>query len=126
MIGAIIGDMAGSRFEFDPTNDYNFELFTEESSFTDDTVCTVAVAEALLKGRDHGGSIHAWRRCCPHPMDDHGGRFALWGRSTIQGHAPVGNRPAQRNQSRPGFHDVSVNVPFPKDHCHRVEEELYP
>ena len=79
MIGAIIGDMAGSRFEFDPTNDYNFELFTEESGFTDDTVCTVAVAEALLKGRDHGGSIHAWRRCCPHPMDDHGGRFVCGG-----------------------------------------------
>ena len=28
MLGAIIGDIVGSRWEFDPTNDYNFELFS--------------------------------------------------------------------------------------------------
>ena len=47
MLGAIIGDIAGSRYEFDRTNDYNFEMFTEESGFTDDTICTVAVADAF-------------------------------------------------------------------------------
>ena len=43
MIGAIIGDIVGSRFEFDNTNDFNFELFTEECAYTDDTICTIAV-----------------------------------------------------------------------------------
>lgn len=38
MLGAIIGDIVGSRFEFNNTDNYNFELFTEESTFTDDTL----------------------------------------------------------------------------------------
>ena len=60
MLGAIIGDIAGSRFEFTPTNDYNFELFTKACDYTDDTICTVAVADALLRGRDFGESMHDW------------------------------------------------------------------
>lgn len=50
MLGAIIGDIVGSCWEFNPTNDYNFELFSDKNSFTDDTICTVAVADALLHG----------------------------------------------------------------------------
>ena len=81
MLGAIIGDIVGSRWEFNPTNDYNFELFSDENGFTDDTICTVAVADALLKGRDFGESIHDWCRRYPHPMGGYGGRFAQWVRS---------------------------------------------
>lgn len=47
MLGAIIGDIVGSRFEFNNTDNYNFELFTEESTFTDDTICTIAIAHAI-------------------------------------------------------------------------------
>ena len=54
MLGAIIGDIVGSRFAFNPTNDYHFELFGEGCSFTDDTVCTIAIADALLKGKAAG------------------------------------------------------------------------
>ena len=54
MLGAIIGDIVGSRWEFNPTNDYDFEWLSDENGFTDDTICTVAVADALLKGRDLG------------------------------------------------------------------------
>lgn len=54
MYGAISGDIIGSRFEFDrggKTKD--FELFTSECDFTDDTVMTVAVADGLMKaGKD--------------------------------------------------------------------------
>lgn len=54
MIGAILGDMIGAPYEFDrgdKTKD--FPLFSEESQFTDDSVMTVAVAEALLgMGKD--------------------------------------------------------------------------
>jgi ADP-ribosylglycohydrolase len=78
MLGAIIGDIVGSRFEFHPTNDYHFELFTPECSFTDDTICTIAVADALLKGRDYGESIHEWCRRYPNPMGGYGGRFRQW------------------------------------------------
>ena len=81
MLGAIIGDIVGSRFEFNPTNNYNFELFTDECGFTDDTICTVAVADAILRDREFGESIHDWCRRYPHPMGSYGGRFAQWVRS---------------------------------------------
>lgn len=79
MLGAIIGDIVGSRWEFDPTNDYNFPLFSEENSFTDDTICTIAVADALLHGSDdYGKFIHKWCRKYPHPMGGYGWRFSEW------------------------------------------------
>lgn len=81
MLGAIIGDIVGSRWEFNPTNDYNFEWLSDENGFTDDTICTVAVTDALLKGRDFGESIHEWCNRYPHPMGGYGGRFAQWVRS---------------------------------------------
>ena len=97
MIGAIIGDIVGSRWEFNPTNDYNFELFSDENGFTDDTICTVAVADALLKGRDYGESIHEWCRRYPHPMGGYGGRFAQWVRSdNPQPYGSYGNGAAMR------------------------------
>lgn len=78
MLGAIIGDIVGSRWEFNPTNDYNFEWLSAENDFTDDTICTVAVADALLKGKDFGESIHDWCNRYPHPMGGYGGRFRRW------------------------------------------------
>ena len=81
MLGAIIGDVVGSRWEFNPTNDYNFEWLSDENGFTDDTICTVAVADALLHGRNFGESIHDWCNRYPHPMGGYGGRFAQWVRS---------------------------------------------
>ena len=78
MIGAIIGDIVGSRWEFNPTNNYNFEWLSDENSFTDDTICTVAVADALLKGRKFGESIHEWCRKYPNPKGGYGGRFSEW------------------------------------------------
>ena len=48
MLGAVIGDIAGSVYEFSNTKDYNFEMFPTGSNFTDDTVMTMAVAEWAL------------------------------------------------------------------------------
>ena len=48
MFGAIIGDVVGSRFEFNERKSKDFELFTKGCTFTDDTVMTLAVAKALL------------------------------------------------------------------------------
>ena len=78
MLGAIIGDIVGSRWEFDPTNDYNFEWLSEENGFTDDTICTVAVADALLHDKDFGETIHEWCNRYPNPKGGYGGRFAMW------------------------------------------------
>lgn len=82
MLGAIIGDIIGSRWEFNPTNDYNFELFSDKNSFTDDTICTIAVADAILhNSNDYGKYIHEWCRRYPNPMGGYGGSFAQWVRS---------------------------------------------
>ena len=51
MFGAIIGDIVGSRFEFDNCKSKEFELFTNTCDYTDDTVMTLAVAKALLSSR---------------------------------------------------------------------------
>lgn len=78
MIGAIIGDIVGSRFEFNNTFDYNFELFGKDCSFTDDTICTIAIADAILKGISYKESILHWCRKYPNPMGAYGGSFSRW------------------------------------------------
>ena len=76
MLGAIVGDIVGSRFEFNNTHRMDFELFTPECGFTDDTVCTVAVADALMRGADFGQALHSW--CRHYPNSGYGGRFRQW------------------------------------------------
>ncbi|MFA7219407.1 MAG: ADP-ribosylglycohydrolase family protein [Synergistaceae bacterium] len=53
MLGSIIGDIIGSCYEFNNTNEIDFDLFSEESTFTDDTVLTVATADAILSGEGY-------------------------------------------------------------------------
>ena len=82
MLGAIIGDIAGSIYEFNNTRDYNFPLFSQKGSFTDDTICTIAVADALMSGADFGSSLRRWCNAYPHPMGGYGASFAAWLRSS--------------------------------------------
>ena len=81
MLGAMIGDIAGSKYEFNNTFDYDFEMFGEGCDFTDDTICTVAVADAILNGRSYQESLLDWCRRYPSPKGAYGGRFAAWIRS---------------------------------------------
>jgi len=87
MYGAILGDIIGSPFEFDrgdKTKD--FKLFSRRSHFTDDSVMTLAVCEALLKvGQDATvkeiedaviTSMQSWGRRYPH--EGYGGYFRCW------------------------------------------------
>lgn len=85
MYGAILGDMIGRPYEFDRGNkSKDFPLFSDESEFTDDTVMTLAVAEALLDGpADEAGmqaqlvrSMQKWGR--RYPRAGYGGRFRRW------------------------------------------------
>ena len=98
MLGAIIGDIVGSRWEFNPTNDYDFEWLSSENAFTDDTICTVAVADAILHGSDdYGKYIHEWCRKYPNPKGAYGGRFSQWVRSdNPQPYGSYGNGSAMR------------------------------
>ena len=51
MIGAIIGDIAGSVWEFHPSKTKDFEFFDRNSQYTDDTVMSLAICEALMACR---------------------------------------------------------------------------
>ena len=104
MLGAIIGDIVGSRFEFNNTSDFNFELFGKGCDFTDDTICTIAVADAILqKGRRKAGDpcyaayLLRWCRRFYNPMGGYGGSFARWIHSeTPQPYNSFGNGSAMR------------------------------
>ena len=97
MIGAIIGDIIGSSREFNNTLDYNFELFPRGSEFTDDTVCTVAVADAILRGIPYRDSLINWCRAYPHPMGGYGASFSRWlASSDPQPYDSFGNGAAMR------------------------------
>lgn len=76
MLGAIAGDIIGSVYEFDNTQDRDFPLFTERSTFTDDTVLTVAVAEHLVTGRSLVDLFH--EAVEHHPCCSWGGGFYKW------------------------------------------------
>jgi len=78
MLGAMIGDIVGSKYEFSNTFDYDFEMFGEGCDFTDDTICTVAIADAILNGRSYQESLLDWCRRYPSPKGAYGGRFAGW------------------------------------------------
>ena len=97
MLGAIIGDIAGSKYEFNNTLDYDFEMFGEGCDFTDDTICTVAIADAILNGRSYQESLLDWCRRYPSPKGAYGGRFAGWIRSLDpQPYNSFGNGSAMR------------------------------
>jgi type I restriction enzyme M protein len=49
MLGAIIGDIAGARFEFNNHRSKDFEIFSDLSFVTDDTVMTIAVGKAIME-----------------------------------------------------------------------------
>lgn len=88
MLGAVIGDIAGSVYEFSNTKDYNFEMFPAGSNFTDDTVMTMAVAEWALNN-DICADIETQTKLLesimvdvaknvPCPMGGYGAGFHTW------------------------------------------------
>lgn len=89
MYGAILGDIIGSPYEFDMGNKSKvFPLFLERSHFTDDSVMTISVAEALLSTYDKSAddiraavilSMKKWGK--KYPNAGYGARFMGWLRS---------------------------------------------
>jgi ADP-ribosylglycohydrolase len=76
MIGAIAGDIIGSRYEGRRSASRDFEFFHERSDFTDDTVCTLAVARALMRDCDFATELRSL--CRNHPWRGYGGMFRKW------------------------------------------------
>jgi len=81
MLGALVGDIIGSVYEFCYTKSTDFELFCGGSNFTDDSVMTLAVAKWLIEDEAH--TIHYLIYCMQelgnrHPYAGYGGRFIGW------------------------------------------------
>lgn len=87
MFGAILGDIIGSPYEFDRgKKTKEFPMFCDRSEFTDDTVMTIAVAEALMDVNEEMGdeaikellvsSMRRWGR--KYPFAGYGMRFSIW------------------------------------------------
>lgn len=80
MLGAIIGDVVGSRYEFNNVRTKDFPLLTKENKYTDDTVMTLAVLEILqnrIFNKDYViDTLKKWGRTYPH--SGYGGRFSKW------------------------------------------------
>lgn len=73
IIGAVIGDIIGSRFEFSKPPTRKVDRFTTTSTLTDDSVMTVAIADALLHGKDYMESMLEWGG--KYPKAGYGNRF---------------------------------------------------
>ena len=88
MLGAIVGDIVGSIYEFDNIRTKEFPLFGRGCEFTDDSIMSLAVADALTRVGDtrdeeilKAAFIRSMKRLgkqYPHPMGGYGGRFGMW------------------------------------------------
>ncbi len=76
MLGAVIGDIVGSVFEFNNHRSVDFPLFCERSTFTDDSVLTFATARVLLDGGDYAQTYQDFAR--RYEGRGYGGRFYQW------------------------------------------------
>ncbi len=76
MLGAIAGDVIGSIFEVRNRKSKDFQLFGRFNRFTDDTVLTVATADALLHDKDYAGKYkqYYWH----YPLAGFGKSFTVW------------------------------------------------
>lgn len=84
MIGAIIGDIVGSRFEWDNHRNKEFELFTRDCFATDDSIMTLAIGKALMESQPDWSNLGDQAVRCmqevgrPYPHCGYGGRFWDW------------------------------------------------
>ena len=78
MIGAIVGDILGSTFEHTSAPARDVPLFRNGSTFTDDTVCTIAICEGMLDGSDPAACLRRW--ASRYPNAGYGASFRLWAR----------------------------------------------
>jgi ADP-ribosylglycohydrolase len=78
MIGAIIGDISGSTYEFSGNKNIAVPLLPADSNYTDDTIMTVGTATAILSHGDYKRAYLEMGRRYPDPMGGYGIRFSSW------------------------------------------------
>jgi ADP-ribosylglycohydrolase len=76
LLGAVAGDVIGSVYEFSGIKDYDLPLFWQKSRPTDDTVLTLAIADAILTGRPYEDCVREY--ALMYPGSGYGGLFAAW------------------------------------------------
>jgi ADP-ribosylglycohydrolase len=82
MLGAIIGDIVGSVYEWNNIKTKDFPLFSDKCFFTDDTVMTIAAADAIMNGGKRDDFIDAYKKWGRlYPNSGYGGSFENWLRS---------------------------------------------
>ena len=103
MLGAIIGDIAGSRFEWNNHKSKDFDLLTYRCRPTDDSVMSLAVAKAILQSKENGTDLAREATSCmqefgrKYPDAGYGGMFSSW--ISAKNHQPYnsfGNGAAMR------------------------------
>ena len=98
MLGAIVGDIVGSIYEFNNHRSKAFPLFGGACDFTDDRVLTVAVADCLMNQGNYAEYIKNYAR--KYPNRGYGGRFAQWIRfESMEPYNSWGNGSAMRVSS---------------------------
>jgi ADP-ribosylglycohydrolase len=109
MLGAISGDIIGSIYEFANFKEYDFPLFSNESDFTDDTVLTIAVADALIHNLDIAKTLKSYT--LKYPNRGYGGTFYEWAHSSsLEPYNSWGNGSAMRTSSIGFFYNNEVDV----------------
>ena len=83
LIGAVIGDIAGSIYEFNPHKSKDINLQNKDMEYTDDTIMTIAVADWILNDKKLTKKglvtrMQQWGRKYPNPMGAYGGMFSQW------------------------------------------------
>lgn len=76
ILGAIAGDVIGSIYEFNPIKTTEFELVQPGMFYTDDSILTVAIADAILHKKDFGKML--WEYGNRYPDGGYGGMFLNW------------------------------------------------
>jgi len=95
LIGAIVGDVVGSIYEGENIKTKKFPLFSPRCFFTDDTVLTVSLADAILKGQSYVANLKQF--CHDYPNRGYGGSFVRWARgSSTEPYNSWGNGAAMR------------------------------
>ena len=83
LMGAVLGDIAGSIYEFNPRKSTDIDLQDKRMDYTDDTIMTIAVADWILNDKKHTKKglvtrMQEWGRKYPNPMGAYGGMFSQW------------------------------------------------
>ena len=119
LYGAIIGGIAGSRFEFAPAPEKNFELFDLSDSFTDDSILTIAIYEAVKFIKEHNitldsrirevfrSKLQYYGKLYPCPKGGYGSMFLSWlERNSDKPYNSCGNGSAMRVSSIGWLYDT--------------------